>query len=56
MKGSAADLYVLKNVLHRKGMRTVEVFAALDAGPTFAEACQESISTQAGIGNKDTPR
>jgi hypothetical protein len=40
----------------RSGMRTIEVFAALDAGPTFGAVCHESISNQAGIGNKDTRR
>jgi hypothetical protein len=56
VKGSAAALSALAEVLIRESVRTREIFAALYAGPPFGEVCQESISNQAGIGNKHTRR
>ena len=42
-----------EEVLNRESIRTSEIFVALGAAWTFGEACQESISNQAGIGNED---
>jgi len=56
VKAFAVALPVLTDVLNREGIGTSEVFAALDAGMMFVEVCQESISNQAGMGNKDRRR
>ena len=42
-----------EEVLNRESIRPSEIFGALGAAWTFGEACQESISNQAGIGNED---
>jgi hypothetical protein len=52
VKAFAVALPVLTDVLNREGIGISEVFAALDAGMMFVEVCQESISNQAGMGNK----
>jgi hypothetical protein len=56
VKGFVVALPLLTDVLNPEGIGTSEVFAALDDGTMFVEVCQESISNQAGMGNKDRRR
>ena len=55
-KSTAITPILMIDVLIRKGIRTRECFAALDAEPTFFEICQESISNHIGIHNKHERR